>query len=140
VTFVDGRKKRVHFFASRLKYSRFAAVTLVENERVETIVRCLARDFVAIGGLPPMAVFDRQKNHRQEGRQRARRRGVQREDQSPYPNPCTDCAVLQGGTDRISCGSSFGVPNARFMLASDHSYISPTLRTINQGARCARVP
>ena len=61
VTFVDGRKKRVHFFASRLKYSRFVAVTLVENERVETLVRCLARDFVAFGGLPLMAVFDRPK-------------------------------------------------------------------------------
>jgi hypothetical protein len=61
VTFVDGRRKRVHFFASRLKYSRFATVTLVENERVETIVRCLARDFVAFGGLPLMAVFDRPK-------------------------------------------------------------------------------
>ena len=59
VCFVDGRKKRVHFFASRLKYSRFVAVTLVDNERVETIVRCLARDFVAFGGLPLMAVFDR---------------------------------------------------------------------------------
>jgi len=59
VTYVDGRKQRVHFFASRLKYSRYARVTLVENERVETIVRCLARDFVAFGGLPLMAVFDR---------------------------------------------------------------------------------
>ena len=59
VRFVDGRKKRVHFFASRLKYSRFVAVTLVDDERVETIVRCLARDFVAFGGLPLMAVFDR---------------------------------------------------------------------------------
>jgi transposase len=59
VTFVDGRKVRVHFFASRLKYSRFARVTLVKNERVETIVRCLARDFVDFGGLPLMAVFDR---------------------------------------------------------------------------------
>jgi transposase len=59
VRFVDGRKKRVHFFASRLKYSRFAAVTLVRDERVETIVRCLARDFVAFGGLPLLAVFDR---------------------------------------------------------------------------------
>src|SRR5215469_9399034 len=29
VTFVDGEKKRVRFFASRLKYSRFARVTLV---------------------------------------------------------------------------------------------------------------
>ena len=52
VTFVDGERMRVHFFASRLKFSRFVAVTLVENERVETIVRCLARDFVAFGGLP----------------------------------------------------------------------------------------
>lgn len=61
VRFVDGRTRRVHFFASRLKYSRFAAVTLVENERTETIVRCLARDFVAFGGLPLLAVFDRPK-------------------------------------------------------------------------------
>src|SRR5688572_26236526 len=59
VRFVDGTKKRVHFFASRLKYSRFVAVTLVVNEKVETIVRCLVRDFVAFGGLPLMAVFDR---------------------------------------------------------------------------------
>lgn len=59
VSFVDGRKKRVHFFASRLKYSRFVAVTLVDDERVETLVRCLARDFVTFGGLPLLAVFDR---------------------------------------------------------------------------------
>jgi transposase len=61
VRYVDGRTQRVHFFASRLKYSRFAAVTLVENERAETIVRGLARDFVAFGGLPLLAVFDRPK-------------------------------------------------------------------------------
>jgi transposase len=67
VTFVDGRKKRVHFFASRLKYSRFAVVTLVEDERVETIVRCLARDFVTFGGLPLMAVFDRPRTIVQKG-------------------------------------------------------------------------
>ncbi len=59
VRYVDGRVERVHFFASRLKYSRFVAVTLVPNEQVETLVRCLARDFVAFGGLPLMAVFDR---------------------------------------------------------------------------------
>jgi transposase len=61
VTFVDGRKKRVRFFASRLKYSRFAAVSLVKNETTETIIRSLARHFVAFGGLPLMAVFDRPK-------------------------------------------------------------------------------
>lgn len=67
VTFVDGRKRRVHFFASRLKYSRYVAVTLVDDERVETIVRCLARDFVAFGGLPLMAVFDRPRTIVQKG-------------------------------------------------------------------------
>jgi transposase len=61
VKYVDGTKQRIHFFASRLKYSRFSQVTLVDNERVETIMRCLARDFVAFGGLPLMAVFDRPK-------------------------------------------------------------------------------
>jgi hypothetical protein len=61
VRFVDGTKKRVHFFASRLKYSRFVAITLVANENTETIVRCLARDFVLFGGLPLIAVFDRPK-------------------------------------------------------------------------------
>jgi transposase len=61
VKYVDSTKERIHFFASRLKYSRFARVTVVEDERVETLVRCLARDFVAFGGLPLMAVFDRPK-------------------------------------------------------------------------------
>jgi transposase len=59
VRFVGGRTKRVHFFASRLKYSRFAAVSLVQDERVETVVRSMARHFVEFGGLPLLAVFDR---------------------------------------------------------------------------------
>ncbi len=59
VTFVGGRTKRIRFFASRLKYSRYVAVTLIEDQRVETLVRCLARDFASFGGLPLMAVFDR---------------------------------------------------------------------------------
>lgn len=67
VVFVDGSKRRVHFFASRLKYSRFVAVTLVANERVETLVRCLARHFAAFGGLPLMAVFDRPRTIVQKG-------------------------------------------------------------------------
>ena len=62
VTFVDGHKERIRFFGSRLKYSRYVAVTLVENERVETLVRCLARDFVTFGGLPLLAVFDRPRS------------------------------------------------------------------------------
>lgn len=59
LTFGDGSNRRLSFFASRLKYSRYVAVTLVHDERVETLVRCLARDFVKFGGLPLLAVFDR---------------------------------------------------------------------------------
>ncbi len=59
VRFLDGRVKRVHFFASRLKYSRFLSVTITTNERTETLLRCLARHLVAFGGLPLLAVFDR---------------------------------------------------------------------------------
>lgn len=59
VRYVDGRKERVHFFASRLKYSRFVAVSLVANERVETLVRTLVEHFASFGGVPLLAVFDR---------------------------------------------------------------------------------
>lgn len=61
VRFVDGRQQRVHFFASRLKYSRWSQVTLVADERVESLVRTLVDHFAAIGGVPLLAVFDRPK-------------------------------------------------------------------------------
>jgi transposase len=61
VRFLDGTKRRVHFFASRLKYSRFVQVTLVEDERVESLVRALVSHFEAMGGVPLLAVFDRPK-------------------------------------------------------------------------------
>ena len=61
VHFIDGRRQRVHFFASRLKYSRWVQVSLVENERVEALVRAMVDHFAAWGGLPLLAVFDRPK-------------------------------------------------------------------------------
>jgi len=61
VSFLDGTKRRVHFFASRLKYSRWAEVTLVPNERAESLVRALLDHFVGFGGMPLVAVFDRPK-------------------------------------------------------------------------------
>jgi len=51
----------VHFFASRLKYSRWAQVSLVEDERVEALVRALVDHFEAMGGCPLVVVFDRPK-------------------------------------------------------------------------------
>jgi transposase len=61
VRFLDGRKERVHFFASRLKYSRWVQVSLAENEQVEALVRAMVEHFAAWGGLPLLAVFDRPK-------------------------------------------------------------------------------
>lgn len=59
VRFVDGTKRRVRFFASRMKYSRHVEVTIVENEQVETLVRALVEHYDNIGGVPLVAVFDR---------------------------------------------------------------------------------
>jgi transposase len=57
----NGTARRVHFFASRLKYSRWAQVSLVDDERVEALVRSLVDHFAAMGGIPLLAVFDRPK-------------------------------------------------------------------------------
>jgi len=59
VRFDDGSKKRVHFFASRLKYSRWVQVSIVPDQRVERLVRSLVAHFEAWGGVPLLAVFDR---------------------------------------------------------------------------------
>jgi transposase len=58
VTFADGHLEVVHFFASRLKYSRFVDVQMVENEQQETVVRSLLRAYEHFGGIPLMSVFD----------------------------------------------------------------------------------
>jgi transposase len=61
VHYIDGRTERVHFFASRLKYSRWTEVSLVDDQRVESLVRSLVDHLAAMGGIPLMAVFDRPK-------------------------------------------------------------------------------
>jgi transposase len=61
VEFANGTARRVHFFASRLKYSRWSQVSLVDDERVESLVRALVDHFAAMGGIPLLAVFDRPK-------------------------------------------------------------------------------
>ena len=61
VRFMDGSSRIVHFFASRLKWSRWVEVSLVDNEVVETLVRNLASHFEGFGGVPLCAVFDRPK-------------------------------------------------------------------------------
>jgi transposase len=61
VRYQDETEEVVHFFASRLKYSRWAAVTLVADEQVESLVRALVDHVEAFGGIPLVAVFDRPK-------------------------------------------------------------------------------
>ena len=61
VTYQDGTETKVHFFASRLKYSRWVEVTLVPDERVETLVRALVEHLAAFDGIPLVTVFDRPK-------------------------------------------------------------------------------
>ena len=61
VRFLNRERTRIHFFASRLKYSRWAEVTIVPDEQTETLVRTLVDHFTAIGGIPLLAVFDRPK-------------------------------------------------------------------------------
>lgn len=61
VRFLDGSRKRVHFFASRLKYSRWTEVSLVPDETVESLVRAMVDHFAVMGGIPLLAVFDRPK-------------------------------------------------------------------------------
>jgi transposase len=61
IRYLDGGVERVHFFASRLKYSRWTEVSLVDDERAESLVRALVDHFTAMGGIPLLAVFDRPK-------------------------------------------------------------------------------
>jgi transposase len=61
VRYADGSREQLHFFASRLKYSRWAHVELVPNEKVESVVRPLLSSFEAFGGVPLVAVFDNPK-------------------------------------------------------------------------------
>ena len=61
VEFLDGASQRIHFFASRLKYSRLMRVSLVRDEAVESLVRTLAEHLASWGGRPLLCVFDRPK-------------------------------------------------------------------------------
>lgn len=61
VRFIDGTTRKVRFFASRLKWSRWVEVDMVPNQQVETLVRAVADHFEAFGGVPLCAVFDRPK-------------------------------------------------------------------------------
>ncbi len=61
VRYAGGGVERVHFFASRLTWSRVAPVVLVPNEQEEVLVRSLLAAFEAFGGVPLVTVWDNPK-------------------------------------------------------------------------------
>jgi transposase len=61
VRLLSGEKKRIHFAAYRLKYSRWVHVVRVPNERAEPLIRALLESFERSGGVPLSVVFDRPK-------------------------------------------------------------------------------
>ena len=72
VRLVGGEKRKIHFSAYRLKYSRWIHVVVVANERVEALVRSLLDSLKHSGpGVPLAVVFDNPKTvviRREEGR------------------------------------------------------------------------
>lgn len=71
VKLTDGARRRIHFAAYRLKYSRWVHVVVVASERVEPLVRSLLASFEASGGVPLRVVFDNPRTvvtGRHEGR------------------------------------------------------------------------
>lgn len=61
VRLLGGGKRRIHFAAFRLKYSRWIWVVIVPDERIESLVRALLAAFEHSGGVPLRVVFDNPK-------------------------------------------------------------------------------
>ncbi len=61
VRYDNGTEELLHFFASRLKWSRWVYVELVPNEQVEALIRALLHAFDTFGGVPLACVFDNPK-------------------------------------------------------------------------------
>lgn len=71
VRLTTGVRRRIHFAAYRLKWSRWVHVVVVPSERVEPLVRSLIASFEQSGGVPLRVVFDNPKTvvvRREEGR------------------------------------------------------------------------
>ena len=88
VEFRDGAVRRMRFFASRLKYSRWVRVSIVKDEAVETLVRSLAEHLASWGGAPLVCVFDRPKTVALKW---------QRNGEVTEWNPVFACATLEMG-------------------------------------------
>lgn len=64
IDFEKGGRRRVQFFAGRLKYSRLMHVVIVPDQCSETVVRSLIACLIVFGGAPKEWVFDNAKSMR----------------------------------------------------------------------------
>jgi transposase len=92
VRLVDGARRRIHFAAYRLKWSRWMFVTVVPNERAEALIRSLLAAFAASGGVPLRVVFDNPKTV-----------VLRREAGRPVWHPTLAQVVLDYGTSIERC-------------------------------------
>jgi transposase len=58
VRYADDSREHLHFFASRLKFSRMSRVRVVADETTETVCHGLVDALAYFGGMPLIAVFD----------------------------------------------------------------------------------
>jgi transposase len=61
LTYTDGKREKLTFYAARLKYSRALHVCLVPGETAEAFLRGLEGFAAAVGGLPQRNVMDNTK-------------------------------------------------------------------------------
>lgn len=61
IGFTGQEAAKRYFLCCRLKYSRFMYVEVHENMELETVIRGLARCFIAVAGIPWQCVFDNMK-------------------------------------------------------------------------------
>ncbi|HEY4184108.1 MAG TPA: hypothetical protein VGP07_03525, partial [Polyangia bacterium] len=61
VRFQDGHIATVNFLVSRLEYSRWTAVSIINDQSLETLLRALVGHLQQAGGVPFLSAFDRTK-------------------------------------------------------------------------------
>jgi hypothetical protein len=54
----DGGRRRTRLFVTRLEYSRFVVVSVLQDDGIEAVARALVDHFGRVGGLPLLATFD----------------------------------------------------------------------------------
>ncbi|MGZ3421599.1 MAG: hypothetical protein ACXVEE_27225 [Polyangiales bacterium] len=58
VPYVGGSRKRTRLFVTRLEYSRFVALSVLQPEGIEPIARTLVEHFTRVGGVPLLSTLD----------------------------------------------------------------------------------